>query len=110
MNQVCLIGRLGQDPEVRYTSNGTAVASLRVAVNDRYGDSQRTYWFTVICWNRLAELVSEFVSKGSKVGISGKLTTRSYENRNGDTIYLTEIVANQVQFLDPRGGLCLETV
>ncbi|RLA96355.1 MAG: single-stranded DNA-binding protein, partial [Deltaproteobacteria bacterium] len=84
MNQVSIIGRLGQDPELRYTPSGKAVARMSVAVNERYGENEKTYWFPVICWNGLGETVSQYLHKGSKVAVSGRLTTRSYE-RDGET-------------------------
>jgi single-strand DNA-binding protein len=102
MNQVSIIGRLGQDPELRYTPSGKAVARMSVAVNDRYGENERTYWFPVICWNGLGETVSQYLHKGSKVAVSGRLTTRSYERDDGEARTITEIVASSVDFLDPK--------
>ena len=101
MNQVNIIGRLGKDPDLRYTQKGNAVVNLSMAVNDRYGETERTYWFQVICWNGLAEVVAEHLSKGSRVGVCGRLIQRSYETENGKRT-TTEIVANSVDFLDPR--------
>jgi len=101
MNQVSIIGRLGQDPELRYTPSGKAVARMSVAVNDRYGENERTYWFPVICWNGLGETVSQYLHKGSRVAVSGRITTRSYETENGNKT-ITEIIANSVDFLDPK--------
>ena len=102
MNQVSIIGRLGQDPELRYTPSGKAVARMSVAVNERYGENERTYWFPVICWNGLGETVSQYLHKGSKVAVSGRLTTRSYETEDGGPRTITEIIANSVDFLDPK--------
>ena len=101
MNQVNIIGRLGQDPELRYTPTGKAVARLSVAVNDRYGENEKTYWFPVICWNGLAEVVGEHLHKGNRIAVSGRLTTRSYEI-NEETRTVTEIVAGSIDFLDPK--------
>ena len=101
MNQVSIIGRLGADVELRYTPTGRAVARMSIAVNDRYGENERTYWFPVICWNGLAETVNQYLHKGSRVAVSGRLTTRSYETDDGKRT-ITEIVANSVDFLDPR--------
>ncbi|MBW1928861.1 MAG: single-stranded DNA-binding protein [Deltaproteobacteria bacterium] len=101
MNQVSIIGRLGQDPELRYTPSGKAVSRMSVAVNERYGENERVYWFPVICWNGLGETVSQYLHKGSKVAVSGRLTTRSYETEDGNRT-ITEIIANSVDFLDPR--------
>ena len=101
MNQSNIIGRLGADPELKYTPNGKAVARMSVAVNDGFGENQRTYWFPVICWNGLAETVSQYLHKGSKAAVSGRLTTRSYE-KDGTAVTVTEIIANSVDFLDPK--------
>ena len=101
MNQVSIIGRLGQDPELRYTPSGKAVARMSVAVNERYGENERTYWFPVICWNGLGETVSQYLHKGSRVAVSGRITTRSYETENGNKT-ITELIANSVDFLDPK--------
>ena len=101
MNQVNIIGRLGADPELKYTPSGKAVSRMSVAVNDGFGENQRTYWFPVICWNGLAETVSQYLHKGSRAAVSGRLTTRSYEKDNSN-ITVTEIVANSVDFLDPK--------
>ena len=102
MNQVSIIGRLGQDPELRYTPSGKAVSRMSVAVNERYGENERVYWFPVICWNGLGETVSQYLHKGSKVAVSGRLTTRSYETQDGESRTITEIIANSVDFLDPK--------
>ena len=101
MNQVSIIGRLGADVELRYTQSGKAVSRMSVAVNERYGDNERVYWFPVICWNGLAETVSNYLHKGSKTAIAGRLTTRSFENDDGNKT-VTEIVAHSVDFLDPK--------
>jgi single-strand DNA-binding protein len=104
MNQVNIIGRLGADVELKYTPNGKAVSRMSVAVNERYGQNDRAYWFPVICWNGLAETVSNYLHKGSRVAVSGRIITRSYESDNGSRI-ITEIVANTVDFLDPKSGI-----
>ena len=101
MNQVNIIGRLGADPELKYTPGGKAVSRMSVAVNDRYGENQRTYWFPVICWNGLAETVNQYLHKGSKAAVTGRLTSRSYE-KDSATVTVTEIIANSVDFLDPK--------
>jgi len=101
MNNVSIIGRLGADPELRHTPKGTPVAKMSVAVNDRYGENERTYWFPVICWNGLAETVNQYLHKGSRVAVSGRLTNRSYETDDGKRT-ITEIVAASVEFLDPK--------
>ena len=99
------IGNLGTDPEMRYTPNGSPVTSFRLATTRSYtaGDGERrqeTEWFTVVTWNRLAELCNQHLSKGRKVYVDGRLQSRSWEGRDGVTRFRVEIVANQVLFLD----------
>jgi single-strand DNA-binding protein len=101
MNQVNIIGRLGADVELRYTPSGKAVSRMSVAVNERYAQNERVYWFPVICWNGLAETVSNYLHKGSRVAVTGRITTRSFETDDGNRT-ITEIVANGVDFLDPK--------
>jgi len=87
MNQVNIIGRLGADVDLRYTTTSQkAVAKMSVAVNDRYGENERVYWFSVICWNGLAETVSAYLHKGSQVAVTGRLTTRSFETSHDEFI------------------------
>ncbi len=105
LNKVMLIGNLGTDPEMRYTANGTAVTEFRMAVSRNYtgqdGERQEeTEWFTVVCWNKLAETVSQYLQKGRKAYVEGRLKTRSWEGQDGQTRYKTEVVAQTVQFLD----------
>ena len=101
MNQVNIIGRLGGDVELRHTPSGKAVSRMSVAVNERYGENERVYWFPVICWNGLAETVSNYLHKGSRVAVTGRITTRSFESGNGNRT-ITAIVANGVDLLDPK--------
>jgi len=101
MNQVNIIGRLGGEIELRHTTSGKAVSRMSVAVNERYGQNEKVYWFPVICWNGLAETVSTYLHKGSRVAVTGRLTTRSFETEGGNRT-VTEIVANGVDFLDPK--------
>ena len=108
VNKVILIGRLGSDPELRYTPNGDAVANFRVATNrvwkDQEGNQQeRTEWHRIVAWRRLAERCGEFLKKGSHVYIEGRLETRSWEGKNGNKRYVTEIIANQMQMLEAKG-------
>ena len=105
LNKVMLIGNLGTDPEMRYTANGTAVTEFRMAVNRTYtkqdGERQdETEWFTVICWNKLAETVSQYLQKGRQAYVEGRLQTRSWEDQEGQTRYKTEVIAETVKFLD----------
>jgi single-strand DNA-binding protein len=110
LNKVMLIGNLGADPEMRYTANGSAVTSFRLAVNRSFpGDGgerrDETEWFSVVTWNKLAELLGQHLQKGRKVYVEGRLTTRSWDGPDGQKRYRTEVVANQVLFLDrPQGA------
>lgn len=109
VNKVILIGNLGQDPEVRYMPNGNAVANVTLATSETWKDKntgeqqEKTEWHRVVFFRRLAEVVGEYVKKGSKIYIEGRLQTRQWE-KDGVTRYTTEIVADQMQMLDSRGG------
>ncbi len=109
VNKVILIGNLGKDPEVRYMPSGGAVANVTVATSDSWKDKQtgerqeRTEWHNVVFFNRLAEIVGEYLRKGSKVYIEGSLRTRKWQDKNGMDRYTTEIVASEMQMLDSRG-------
>ncbi len=107
LNRVQLIGRLGQDPEVRFTQGGQAVSNFSVATNENWtnkaGDRQsRTEWHRIVAWGRKAELAGEFLAKGSQVFIGGRLQTRKWEDKEGVDRYTTEVVADDLQFLDPK--------
>ncbi|MCL7942017.1 single-stranded DNA-binding protein [Halomonas sp. ATCH28] len=110
INKVILIGNLGQDPEVRFTPSGTAVANLNLATTDTWMDKQsgqrqeRTEWHRVVLFNKTAEIAQQYLKKGSKVYIEGRLQTRKWQDQNGQDKYSTEIVANDMQMLDSRGG------
>jgi single-strand DNA-binding protein len=114
LNKVMLIGNLGTDPEMRYTANGNAVTTFRLAVNRGFGgDGERreeTEWFRVVAWNKLAELVSQHLQKGRKVYVEGRLTTRSWDGPDGQKHYMTEVIANQVLFLDRPQGAGLPSI
>ncbi|WP_108447055.1 single-stranded DNA-binding protein [Halomonas denitrificans] len=109
VNKVILIGNLGQDPEVRFTPSGTAVANLNLATTDTWMDRQsgqrqeRTEWHRVVMFNKLAEIAQQYLKKGSKLYIEGRLQTRKWQDQNGQDKYSTEIVANDMQMLDGRG-------
>ena len=108
VNKVILIGNLGADPEVRRTRDNTAVADLRLATtevwNDRSGQRQeRTEWHRVVVWHKQAEFAKQYLHKGSKVYVEGRLQTRSWDDQSGQKRYTTEVVANDLQSLDPRG-------
>ena len=109
LNKVMIIGNLGKDPEMRYTANGSAVTNFNVAVSRQYSatDGERreeTEWFTVVAWNKLAEQCNQFLQKGRKVYVEGRLQTRSWDGQDGQKRYRTEVVASEVQFLDRMGG------
>ena len=109
VNKVILLGNLGKDPEVKYTPQGTAVAKLTVATNYRYKDKNeqwqdQTEWHNVVLWQRLAEIAGEYLKKGSKVYIEGRLQTRSWEDKQtNQKKYMTEVVANDLVLLGGRG-------
>ena len=110
INKVILIGNLGNDPDVRYTSGGSPIANISLATTDSWRDKEtgdmqeRTEWHRVVFFSRLAEIVAEYLRKGSKVYIEGRLQTRKWQDRDGNDRYTTEIVANEMQMLDSRGA------
>ena len=110
LNKVMLIGNLGTDPEMRYTANGSAVTTFTMAVSRSFasqeGDrKEETEWFTVVTWTKLAELVGQHLHKGRKVYVEGRLSTRSWDGPDGQKRYRTEVIAQQVLFLDrPQGA------
>ncbi len=109
LNKVMLIGNLGRDPELRYTTSGVAVASFTVATNESWKDGdgnlqERTEWHNIVAWRKLAEICGEWLKKGKRVYIEGRLQTRSYDDKNtGTKKYVTEIVADSMIMLDSRG-------
>ncbi len=108
VNKVILVGHLGQDPELRYTGNGTAVCNMRIATSDSYKDASgnlvdKTEWHNVVVWSRLAEICNEYLKKGSQVYFEGQLQTRSYEDKEGNTKYVTEVKAREMVMLGGRG-------
>jgi single-strand DNA-binding protein len=109
VNKVILIGNLGKDPEVKYTPQGTAVAKITLATNERFKDKSgtwqdRTEWHNVVLWQRLAEIAGEYLKKGGKVYIEGRLQTRSWDDKQtNQKKYMTEVVANDLVLLSGRG-------
>lgn len=109
VNKVILVGNVGKDPETRYLPSGGAVTNVALATSETWKDKntgqaqEKTEWHRIVFFNRLAEIVNEYVRKGSKLYIEGRLQTRSWE-QDGITRYATEIVANEMQMLDSRGG------
>ena len=110
VNKVMLIGNLGADPEVRYTAGGAAVANVTLATAESWRDKEsgeqqeRTEWHKIVFFSRLAEIVGEYLKKGSQVYVEGRLQTRKWQDRDGNDRYTTEIVANEMQMLGSRGG------
>lgn len=102
MNIVTLTGNLGQNPEITNLQSGHTVAKFSLATSDGFGDNKKTNWHRIVCWNKTAELAEKYLSKGSKVGIVGRIEYGSYENKNGDKVYTTDIVVNQIEFLDSK--------
>lgn len=105
INKVILTGRLTRDPEVRTTQSGKSVAMFTVAVDDGWGDNKKAYFPNVVVWGKAADSCGKCLTKGSKVGIVGKLTTRSYDDKDGKKVYVTEVIADMyggVEFLDSR--------
>lgn len=106
INKVIVLGRLGQDPEVRYTPSGQAVANFSVATSDVWLDKQsgerqeKTEWHRIVVWGKLAELCKDYLSKGRQVFIEGKIQTRSWNDKNDQKRYITEVVAQNIQFVD----------
>lgn len=101
MNNVVLIGRLARDPELRFIAgSGKAVANFTIAVNRDFGKEKQADFFRIVVWGKTAENVANYLAKGRLVGINGSLQTRSYDDNNGVKRYLTEIVANKVEFLE----------
>ena len=104
VNKVILIGRLGSDPEVRYTNNGGAVANFNIATNESWMDKsgqkqERTEWHKVVVWGKLGELCGQYLSKGRQAFVEGRLQTRDWTDKEGVKRYTTEIVAQNIQFL-----------
>ena len=116
LNRVILIGRLGKDPEVRTTPQGKTVANFSMATSERFKDKsgqqqENTEWHRIVVWGKLAEVVNQFVKKGSQVCIEGKLATRSWDDKDGQKKYTTEIIASGLTMLggkadhqEPGGG------
>lgn len=110
INKVILVGHLGNDPEVRYTASGSAIATISLATSESWkdkntGDQQeKTEWHRVVMFNRLGEIAGEYLKKGSLVYLEGKLQTRKWQDQSGVDKYTTEVVASEMQMLGSRGG------
>jgi len=108
VNKVILIGNLGKDPELRYTPGGQAVASFPLATSEKWRDKEgvmqdNTEWHNIVVWGRQAETAKEYLAKGRQVYIEGRIQTRSWDDKEGNKRYTTEVVAQRVQFLGSRG-------
>jgi single-strand DNA-binding protein len=109
LNKVFIIGNLGKDPEVRFTSNGRAVAKFPVATSEKWTDQEgnkqeRTEWHNVVVWGKQAETCGQYLSKGRQVFVEGSIRTRQYDDKDGNKRYMTEVVARDVRFLGSGGG------
>jgi single-strand DNA-binding protein len=105
LNRIVLVGRLTKDPELKYTPNGVPVASMTLAVNRPFTDQQgerQADFINCVVWRRQAENAAQFLGKGSLVGIDGRLQTRSFDNQEGNRVYVTEVVCDSVQFLETK--------
>ena len=111
VNKAILIGNLGRDPEMRYTPEGLAIANFSIATSEEWKDKntgdkrERTEWHRIVAFGRLGEICGEYLSKGKKVYIEGRIQTRDWEDKEGVKRYTTEIVAAQMQMLDPKGSV-----
>ena len=110
MNQVTLCGRIGQEPELKYTASGTAVCNFSMATSERYKNKttneweEKTEWHRVVCWAKTAEYVANHLKKGGQVLVGGKIATRTWEDKQGNKRYTTEIVSSQIENLSFSGG------
>ena len=110
VNKVILIGNLGNDPDIRYTASGAAVANISLATAESWRDKEsgeqqeRTEWHRIVFFSRLAEIVGEYLRKGSQIYVEGRLQTRKWQDKEGNDRYTTEIVANEMQMLGSRSG------
>ncbi len=109
MNKIMLIGNLGRDPELNYTPSGTAITKFTMAVNRRMRDREsgekrdETTWFNIVAWNQLAETCNQYLHKGSKVYIEGRMTSRKFTDKDGNERTAWEVTANEMEMLDPKG-------
>jgi single-strand DNA-binding protein len=108
VNKVILVGNLGADPDMRYTPSGQGVCELRIATSESWNDKngqrqERTEWHRVVVWGKRAEVCSKYLSKGRQVYVEGRIQTRTYDDKEGNKRYITEVIAQRVQFLGSRG-------
>lgn len=111
VNKVILVGNLGRDPEVRYSAEGSAICNVSIATTSNWKDKasgerrEETEWHRVVMYNRLAEIAGEYLRKGRPVYIEGRLRTRKWQNKEGQDVYTTEVIADQMQMLGSRDGM-----
>lgn len=107
LNRTVLVGRLTRDPDLRYTPNGVAVANFTVAVNRPFSNQegkQEADFINCVVWRKQAENLANYMSKGSQIGVDGRLQSRTYDDKDGKTVFVTEVVADSVQFLEPKSN------
>jgi single-strand DNA-binding protein len=104
LNQCNFIGRLGNDPEVRFAKDGKAIANMSIAVSDKYKGEEKTEWVRLVMFGKLAEVAGEYLKKGKEIYVSGKMQTQKWQDKEGNDKYTTEIVCFQMQMLGGRGG------
>lgn len=109
INKVILMGRLTRDPEMRHTNSGTPVTTFSIAIDNGYGDNKRTDFVNCIAWNKTAEFVTKYFTKGKMIIVIGRITTRSWETQDGKRAYATEVVANEVNFGESKTSPQLNT-
>lgn len=105
MNKVFLIGRLTVDPDMRYTTSGKAVTQFSIAVNEGYGEKQRTTFVRIIAWGKLAEICGNNLLKGQQILVEGHLNNRSYDDKDGKKVYITEVIMTHIKFLGGKPAL-----
>lgn len=104
INKVILMGRLTRDPEMRHTNSGTPVTTFSIAIDNGYGDNQRTDFVNCLAWNKTAEFVTKYFTKGKMIIVIGRITTRSWETQDGKRAYATEVVAQEVNFGESKSS------
>ena len=109
INKVILMGRLTRDPEMRHTNSGTPVTTFSIAIDNGYGDNKRTDFVNCLAWNKTAEFVTKYFTKGKMIIVIGRITTRSWETQDGKRAYATEVVANEVTFGESKTSTQLNT-
>ena len=109
INKVILMGRLTRDPEMRHTNSGTPVTTFSIAIDNGYGDNKRTDFINCLAWNKTAEFVTKYFTKGKMIIVIGRITTRSWETQDGKRAYATEVVANEVTFGESKTSPQLNT-